>query len=333
MTSTTSLAISISRFPLSLLVVFIHSLGTTDDLAFFAFRDFFSNYFCSFVVPTFFIISGYLFFLKTEESFTSKLYLKKIRTRTITLLIPYVVWNLLAVLLDFIKWYIGQVSWLNYGEESFSRLLLLTFFGDLSDASSGVYYPINLPLWYIRDLMVLCLLTPLIYVICKRIGLLYLVALLALYLFGINFSYISITGVLFFSVGAFLSIHKQELVFQQCYLMLVLALVGMGLLIFFIAKYEMALKLYICTMPFLVFYISTKLTNCIRIFGSLSKYSTMIFYSHFPLTLILAIKMIGLFSDNYSIATYFITPFIAVFLSILLYETYHFLFRLWNKIR
>lgn len=62
MTPYTSTAIRIVRFPLAVLVVFIHSVGPTDNIAYYPFRDFFSHTFCSFVVPAFFIISGFLFF-------------------------------------------------------------------------------------------------------------------------------------------------------------------------------------------------------------------------------------------------------------------------------
>ncbi len=54
MTPYTSIAIRIVRFPLAVLVVFIHSVRPTDNIAYYPFRDFFSHTFCSFVVPAFF---------------------------------------------------------------------------------------------------------------------------------------------------------------------------------------------------------------------------------------------------------------------------------------
>ena len=49
-------------------------------------------------VPVFFIISGYFFFYQTK-AFGKEAYSKKLRKRIKTLLIPYLLWNLLPVLL------------------------------------------------------------------------------------------------------------------------------------------------------------------------------------------------------------------------------------------
>lgn len=62
MTPYTSTAIRIVRFPLAVLVVFIHSVGPTDNIAYYPFRDFFSHTFCSFVVPAFSSYLGSCFF-------------------------------------------------------------------------------------------------------------------------------------------------------------------------------------------------------------------------------------------------------------------------------
>ena len=47
-------------------------------------------------VPVFFIISGYFFFYQTK-AFGKEAYSKKLRKRIKTLLIPYLLWNLLRV--------------------------------------------------------------------------------------------------------------------------------------------------------------------------------------------------------------------------------------------
>lgn len=99
MTPYTSTAIRIVRFPLAVLVVFIHSVGPTDNIAYYPFRDFFSHTFCSFVVPAFFIISGFLFFQRMENGFTKKIYIKKLNSRISTLLIPYFVWNAVTLVI------------------------------------------------------------------------------------------------------------------------------------------------------------------------------------------------------------------------------------------
>ena len=49
------------------------------------------------IVPIFFIISGYLFFFRGD--FNGHVYRQKLRKRVRTLLIPYILWNLIPILL------------------------------------------------------------------------------------------------------------------------------------------------------------------------------------------------------------------------------------------
>lgn len=215
MTPYTSIAIRIVRFPLAVLVVFIHSVGPTDNIAYYPFRDFFSHTFCSFVVPAFFIISGFLFFQRMENGFTKKIYIKKLNSRISTLLIPYFVWNAVTLVIDLLKFYIGRPSWIDYGNASIGEIIVHCFWGNVSDISSGIYYPINLPLWYIRDLIVLCLFSPIIYKICDKFGWFTIVALTVSYFLGLHLLYFNLLGILFFSLGAFLAIHNRNLVYDQ----------------------------------------------------------------------------------------------------------------------
>ena len=88
------------RFPLAILVVFVHSFGADNDIVQLhacgltgaAVYDY-VRLFCSVViarsaVPIFFIISGYLFFLKVEE-YGKQVYANKLKKRWYSLVIPY----------------------------------------------------------------------------------------------------------------------------------------------------------------------------------------------------------------------------------------------------
>ena len=101
--------INMLRFPLAILVVFVHSFGADIDVAQLhasvlsgaAIYDY-VRLFCSVViarsaVPIFFIISGYLLFLKVEE-YSKQVYVGKMRKRWHSLVIPYLAWNVLIVL-------------------------------------------------------------------------------------------------------------------------------------------------------------------------------------------------------------------------------------------
>ena len=48
-------------------------------------------------MPTFFVISGYLFFANVTD-WNTKTYLGKLRRRVKTLLIPYIIWNVLMAI-------------------------------------------------------------------------------------------------------------------------------------------------------------------------------------------------------------------------------------------
>lgn len=96
------------RFPLAVAVVLIHispkidtqsinysSLSSDDLYALFA--SLFSHVITYIAVPCFFLFSGFLFFFKVNR-FTRELYFKKLRVRALTLLVPYLLWNLLPIL-------------------------------------------------------------------------------------------------------------------------------------------------------------------------------------------------------------------------------------------
>lgn len=104
-----SKSFTLLRFPLMIGVVMIHC-DITDQLnpnlqvqwagnAMYLF----SNVIGRFSVPMFFIISGFLFF--RSGIFNKGTYMAKLRSRVKTLLIPYLLWNLIGFLYFVIKHY------------------------------------------------------------------------------------------------------------------------------------------------------------------------------------------------------------------------------------
>lgn len=99
------------RFPLAVAVVFIHSLGTLplDDVSVMQadplsgmslynwLRIFGSHVVTHIAVPTFFVISGFLFF-RNMQRWDVRAYRKKLKSRFRSLLVPYLCWNALAFL-------------------------------------------------------------------------------------------------------------------------------------------------------------------------------------------------------------------------------------------
>jgi heme/copper-type cytochrome/quinol oxidase subunit 4 len=73
--------------------------------------------------------------------------------------------------------------------------------------------PFSVPMWFLQTLIVLTILTPVIYLICKYLKKYGMILLGLLYYTGIWFSIpgFSISAVFFFSLGAYFGIHKKHL--------------------------------------------------------------------------------------------------------------------------
>ena len=134
-------------------------------------------------MPTFFVMSGYLYFVNVTE-WNAKTYWSKLLRRVKTLLIPYIIWNIaMAVKL-----------------QTFSLSIFLE--------------PANMPLWFLRDLMIVSLLTPIIYIGVRKLGYWIFAILLPIYLTGLYAVQPGLTpyAVCFFTLGAILSIRKMDLI-------------------------------------------------------------------------------------------------------------------------
>jgi len=188
--------IRLLRFPLTVFVVFIHynmgvrgfSLhGVTSGLDapewFRWVTALFSDVLPRTAVPLFYIISGYLFF--RGGSFDTDVYRRKLRTRASTLLVPYLLWNVIAVLVQLshrLPFLSSVFPSAHLMEVQLTPLRLFrTFFDNywnkgilITPENDGMVselpYPTDVPLWYVRDLMVLVLLAPAIWWIVKRAG-------------------------------------------------------------------------------------------------------------------------------------------------------------------
>lgn len=232
--------INMLRFPLAILVVFVHGFGPDIDLdklhasgftgiAIYDYvRLFFSSVLASCAVPLFFMFSGFLFFNKVGR-FDSKEYLLKMHTRIRTLLVPYILWIVLMILWTLLlkvggvmlhgKPWSGILAFFetngwwhlfwdcNVWGESKNWMGILTH-------SSGPYL---LPFWYMRDLIVMVILSPVIYFLIKKMRCFFLILLVALYALDIKVSFISGSfniAILFFSVGAYWGILKKDFAYS-----------------------------------------------------------------------------------------------------------------------
>ena len=189
------------RFPLIVLVVFIHVPRATAEFSWaFETEKLLTNVFARIAVPLFFVISGFLFF--RGNAWSKEIYFKKLRSRAGTLLVPYLTWACLAIV-----WRL-TVQPHFYPDDPLSVKSLLMQFS----ASSGM----NFPFWFIRELMICCVATPLIYWCVKRFSFVPVLALGIVVFAGgaipIPIPGIGTTSIFFFTLGATLALEKIDFV-------------------------------------------------------------------------------------------------------------------------
>ena len=233
-----SKTIDFLRFPLAIAVVFIHSFGQPSEYVlptwtagvdamdiYNLIRITFSHVLTHIAVPVFFFISGFLFFYKVRE-FNFLVYKKKIGKRFKTLVIPYLLWNIIAILsvvslkfgaylikgkpLSSITEYLESNGWHLFWDSSKWGFDRVDWIGNDLIAASG---PCNLPLWFLRDLIVVTLLTPVIYFLVKKLNKYFVLILLCCYVTNIfpQIQGLRVTAVFFFTTGAFLSINRRNI--------------------------------------------------------------------------------------------------------------------------
>lgn len=227
------------RLPMAVAVVYIHSFGVPEvDMArlhgdpwcMHSLYDFvriaLSNVAMGFAVPVFFMISGYLFFYKAGE-WNARVYADKLRKRFRSLAVPYLLWILIYVLW-MEAWRLGGVLlhgkplsglWEYILDKGGWRMLwdsaswganYLDVFGNPAPMTS----PVLVPLWFVRDLMVVVLFTPVLHWLVKRFRFAPVLFFGVCYVCRVFIPVhgFSATSFFFFSLGACFSIHGMDMV-------------------------------------------------------------------------------------------------------------------------
>lgn len=193
MTPYFSKVISISRFPIIVGVVFIHALIISNGTEL---HYFLGNVIGRIGVPLFYIISGYLFFQKYDNSL--KCYKNKLKKRVFSLLIPYLLWNIIAYLVYAFITHTMQ-------PEDFVQSFWVV-------NSKPGHSPADGPLWFVRTLMILSIISPIFYFQNKNKYTAYIsLVLLLLWLIGCpGFNKGTIIGFTLFNTGAWLAIRNYD---------------------------------------------------------------------------------------------------------------------------
>lgn len=334
--------ISFLRFPLLLGVLFIHSYNNPAN-PLNLFERFISFGLAEVCVPTYFFISGYLFF-KGIKQFDYVCYRNKIVKRLFSLFIPFVIWNLIPVFLVIfsnILQYIIQRSELNNLIVYLNNIDWANLFWDdhyyMKDKTFNIFgWPIkytfthNGPMWYLRDLIVICILSPVIYLGVVKLRIIGLLLLGLLYILMI-YPYITLEfrGIFLFYLGAYFAINKINLPppsNRGAILLIFLFAIGslLSFSIFTGAICSITHNLYSIFGTFACFVISA-------IFIKTMPDSTILFinklgtYAFFTYALhkCFLIKYIGILLNRLTdslIASYILTPFVTFVICVAIYE-------------
>lgn len=332
MDKTLSNKLKFLSFFLMILVVFIHSENLlvkfstgnimAQKLSMNSFiQNFFSNGICRIAVPLFFIISGYLFFLKIEYSFSG--FFRKYKSRFYSLFVPYIIWSSYGIALYFIL----QLF-------PFTKIYFTHYINQysLSDFVKTLFiYPLTHQLWFIQDLMIIVLISPIIYLLIKYLN---LFSLLVFFLLWYNDLIMFNQCIFFFSLGAFFSITKRTIDSKRFekfsivtfFLWIVILIIKTILLVnniidefwdSMILKTSLILGVFSIWFLYDLFFKNTDFS--LMRMGSLFSFSFIIYVFHEPLLTIIKKALFHFmgFSELSSLLIYFLAPILSIIISIL----------------
>ena len=268
----------ITRFSMIIGIVILHlppyePLTQVGTSAFSLLKAFFAHGLFRATVPVLTVISGYLVFYSNLHLRPLELFKKK----TKSILVPLVLWNLpIAIAVFFVQKY--QILGHQFSAQLYPPSLL-----DWLNALIGVTAdPVNYPLNFLRDLFVISILSPVLWLFLKTRPYLGLITVLVIWHFNLDGDLILRTSMLVnFYIGGLAAVRRWDLAALDKYAnwcLLLLISVCIGLVAFRIENRE----LFRLISPFLVwpcmkFFVGT------RVGEWLSKYagsSFFIFLSH-----------------------------------------------------
>ena len=316
------------------LVVFIHSYnyelkfdsgGLTDGQGHFVLfvENFFSKGIALIAVPLFFAISGFLFY--QSYNFTVSGVATKFKRKLSSLVIPYLFWSVFGLIL------VLSLQSIPWSKIFFTKELIIDYsFSKLMHAV--LVEPIPYQLWFVRDLIMLVIFSPLIWYLTKAVRDVWLLVLLVLWTVNAKtFELFSNEALLFFTVGCALALDKTELINKKLSKFLSYGLLCVWLLI-------VSATTYLITFDLNFFALSALknlgvLTGLIAVWSlydyfdeeRLAKYSAFFGYSFFifvfhePLLTILKKGMFFLLGKtNFSsLLIYVVAPLIAIGISMI----------------
>jgi len=184
---------------------------------------FFSKGIARIAAPLFFLISGFLFYISYD--FSVRGVVNKFKRRFKSLVVPYLFWSVFGVMLIL---FLQSIPW---ARDFFTKELIVRY--SLSKLLFTILVdPVPYQLWFVRDLIILGVFSPLIWYLTKSIGGIWLLILVLLwYVAPKTFELFSNEALLFFTLGCALVLDKTDLVnykfsiFSSCCLLILWLLV------------------------------------------------------------------------------------------------------------
>lgn len=274
---------------------------------------------CGIANCLFFCISGYLF---ARDITSYKDILIKIKKRVRTLLIPYVLWNIIFVLWYIVLESIPGVNGFCNGSGTLDKYVSQSIIESMNDLFVS---PAAFQLWFLRDLLIMMIFTPVFWWLSKNIG------WLALLIAGI--STLVYPWLLYFWVGIFLSTKKIDIYdyWRPTWFVIFCALVFSGYAVCMevgMKNFSIIGSLVDLIGLYAVWTLYDILTNREQIAGKglwkyISGYSFFIYCFHEPTFNIvkkLAIAVFGVHEFSL-IFFYYLNPWIMVFIAIYVAKT------------
>ena len=286
-----SISIENLRFPLILMIIMLHCYTftisqVTGHYTYFRVVYPIALWVGETGVPVYFFISGMLLF------YSKKTYEQKLRSRIHTLLVPYLFFNTIVLIGYFILMIWGKPAMiLGKDLSSYSFLDFIRAFWDRGEWAGGNGAPLLCPFWYIRNLMILAVLSPIIYHIIKYTKLLLLIITGFLWINAFDSAYL-LESITMFSIGAYFPIcernpieifERYKILFLSIFICLFI--LDIGHTITDVPYAPQIHRLSLIVNAFSLLWIGEKLSKYHLYSAYLSKSAFFVFCIHYPLVL------------------------------------------------
>lgn len=260
-------------------------------------------------VPTFFMISGYLFFVTYEKVG----YINKIKTKCKSLIIPYLFWNIFGF---------AFFAFLTYSPITSKYMNQTKVSLNISEVIINILNSKYTILWYVRNLLIYFIASPILYhtIKRKRYGIILIIVLCIYNLFVETEYYGLVLWLPMYLMGAYIGVHQNDrmiedgIEIEKKWSLFISMLFFCILIITIISKkHYSCLFLYRFISPIFMWY----LLDIIKWNGKISWWKEITFFiycSHFFVISIFQKLMLIILGNNSFIALfiYIITPIVVV---------------------